>query len=118
MESKTPEELATEFSKMQELAQGYDSSKFIWPPAYFTKEELREAWLAGYAAALPKWKDIAVDVPELDQSILVWAFNEAPNEATEGCEIGFYQLWKWSEYSHLDAPVRFKYWQELPTKEP
>lgn len=117
MTDKTPEEQAEEHCKGLELAQGFDSSKFTWPPAYFTKEELREAWLVGYAAALPKWKDIAVDVPELDQSILVWAFNEAPNEVAEGCEIGFYQLWKWSEYSHIDAHIRFKYWQPLPTKE-
>jgi hypothetical protein len=72
MESKTPEELATEYSKMQELAQGYDSSKFIWPPAYFTKEELREAWLAGYAAALPKWVSVEERLPEPGTWVLIY----------------------------------------------
>lgn len=47
---KTPEELAETHCKALELAQGFDCSKFAWPPAYFTKEELREAFLAGYEA--------------------------------------------------------------------
>lgn len=54
---KTPEGLAETHCKALELAQGVDCSKFAWPPAYFTKEELREAFLAGYEAAKAEFLD-------------------------------------------------------------
>ena len=76
--SKTPEELAEEYSQITKAFQDVDLDDLSW--SLISKWEA-ESFFAGYQAAVPQWISVKDRLPEEDVAVLVYGqvLNDPPD---------------------------------------